>query len=142
MTHCAGYRAAALARSGDLVSIGIDAELRRPLPDGVSDLIASPDELKAASTLAAAYPALPWLTLLFSAKESIYKAWFPLTKTWLGFDECSVYLNARDLTFVGELRGRGLRTDITWLRSFTGKWAATDSHLFTAVVVPHSATTG
>jgi len=35
MTHCAGYRAAAVARARDVVTIGIDAEPHAVLPDGV-----------------------------------------------------------------------------------------------------------
>jgi len=29
-------------------------------------------------------PGPSWDRLLFSAKESVYKAWFPLTGRWLG----------------------------------------------------------
>ncbi len=39
MTHCAGYRGAAVARTADLTAIGIDAEPNEPLPAGVLDLI-------------------------------------------------------------------------------------------------------
>src|ERR671914_1172478 len=39
MTHCAGYRAAAVARSGELCGLGIDAEPGRPLPDEALDLV-------------------------------------------------------------------------------------------------------
>jgi 4'-phosphopantetheinyl transferase EntD len=28
-----------------------------------------------------------WSRTLFSAKESVYKAWFPLTRRWLGYNE-------------------------------------------------------
>jgi 4'-phosphopantetheinyl transferase EntD len=38
MTHCAGYRAAAVARSSELCSVGIDAEPHAPLPDDSLDL--------------------------------------------------------------------------------------------------------
>src|SRR5258708_36276243 len=44
ITHCAGYRAAAVAGSGDLMAIGIDAEPDAPLPDGVLDVVALPAE--------------------------------------------------------------------------------------------------
>ena len=35
MTHCAGYRACAVARDRDLLTIGLDAEPHDKLPDGV-----------------------------------------------------------------------------------------------------------
>ncbi len=42
LTHCEGYRAAALARAGDVLSLGIDAEPHAPLPDGVAELVVLP----------------------------------------------------------------------------------------------------
>src|ERR1700761_6826280 len=33
MTHCEGYRGAVLARAGEYLAVGIDAEPDRPLPD-------------------------------------------------------------------------------------------------------------
>jgi hypothetical protein len=35
ITHCAGYRAAAVARARDILTVGVDAEPNEPLPDGV-----------------------------------------------------------------------------------------------------------
>ena len=35
--------------------------------------------------LLATVPGVSWDRLLFSAKESVYKAWFPLTSRWLNF---------------------------------------------------------
>ncbi len=31
-----------------------------------------------------------WDRLLFSAKESVYKAWFPLARRWLGFEDAAL----------------------------------------------------
>ena len=42
MTHCAGYRAAAVARASDVVTIGIDAEPHAVLPEGVLEVVALP----------------------------------------------------------------------------------------------------
>ena len=44
ITHCDGYRAAAVARATDLATVGIDAEPHEPLPDGVLAAIALPAE--------------------------------------------------------------------------------------------------
>ena len=84
MTHCDGYRAAAVARSGSVAGVGVDAEPHAPLPDGVFDTIARPDEVPMLAALAAARPEVWWDRLLFSAKESVYKAWFPVAGRWLG----------------------------------------------------------
>jgi 4'-phosphopantetheinyl transferase EntD len=48
---------------------------------GVLDRISLPDERAMLGDLAA--PGPRWDLLLFSAKESVYKAWFPLTGRWL-----------------------------------------------------------
>lgn len=80
MTHCDGYRAAAVARRETIASIGIDAEPHAALPDGVEKLTALPEERMALTRLAVTHPHIHWDRLLFSAKESVYKAWFPLIR--------------------------------------------------------------
>src|SRR5258706_11349430 len=79
MTHCDGYRAAAVAHDRDVVTIGIDAEPHDRLPDGVLNSIALPEEESWIRGLSMTEPRIHWDRLLFSAKESVYKAWFPLT---------------------------------------------------------------
>ena len=59
--------------------IGLDAEPIAPLPAGVLDVVASQDEREALARLGGERPGIPWDTLLFSAKEATYKAWYPLT---------------------------------------------------------------
>jgi 4'-phosphopantetheinyl transferase EntD len=131
MTHCSGYRAASVARSQDLASIGIDAEPNEPLPEDVLNLVAVPDDL----------PGLKQLTdtgvatdrLLFSAKESLYKAWFPLARRWLGFHQATVALRA-DGTFTARvLIGGGGR-----LTELGGNWLAAHGLLITAISIPAS----
>lgn len=89
LTHCAGYRAAAVARRRDLASLGIDAEPHDTLPAGVLDRVALPAERDALDRLPAG---ICWDRLLFSAKESVYKAWYPLAGRWLGFSDARVDL--------------------------------------------------
>ncbi len=90
IAHCAGYAAAAVARAEEVAALGIDAEPHAPLPPGVLETIARPEELDRIEALAAAQPAIHWDRLLFCAKESIYKAWYPLTGRPLEFGEASV----------------------------------------------------
>lgn len=44
ITHCAGYRTAAVGRLGEVTAVGVDAEPNAPLPAGVLDLVALPEE--------------------------------------------------------------------------------------------------
>ncbi|TPQ20638.1 4'-phosphopantetheinyl transferase superfamily protein [Streptomyces sporangiiformans] len=81
MTHCAGYRAEAAAHRSDLRTLGIDAEPHAPLPDGVLEFIALPEESSHVARLARHSPEVHWDRLLFCAKEAVCKAWFPATHT-------------------------------------------------------------
>jgi 4'-phosphopantetheinyl transferase EntD len=151
ITHCAGYRGAAVARSGDLVAIGIDAEPDGPLPAGVLDLVSLPAERDRLRTLAEAMPGIAWDRVLFSAKESVYKAWFPLARRWLGFDEAEITLGPVD----GGVPGGGVDgiADGTVearflvpgpvaggqpLAGVSGRWMARDGLVLTAIAVPRS----
>jgi 4'-phosphopantetheinyl transferase EntD len=85
ITHCAGYRAAAVAPAAELAGIGIDAEPHGPLPRDVLEMAALPAERELLGRLFDRRPSVHWDRLLYSAKESVYKAWYPLTGRWLGF---------------------------------------------------------
>jgi 4'-phosphopantetheinyl transferase EntD len=88
VTHCDGYCATAATLAPTLGSLGIDAEPHAPLPGGVLERIALPEE--AAWTRSHAGGGIHWDRLLFSAKEAVFKAWFPLTRRWLDFDEARI----------------------------------------------------
>jgi 4'-phosphopantetheinyl transferase EntD len=140
MTHCPGYRAAALAHSTDIATIGIDAEPDGPLPDGIQDRIASPEELSALAELAAAAPGTSWDKLLFSAKESTYKAWFPLAQCWLGFMDASVGFDPAAGTFIARLLVPGPVLAGRQLTEFHGRWLARNGLVVTAIAVPAAST--
>lgn len=84
-----------------------------PLPNhGMLDLIASHEERVRLRHLAAGKPGVSWDRLLFSAKESVYKTWFPLARRWLGFGSADVVIDAAGGTFTARLLVPGLsRTD-------------------------------
>ncbi|MBE8474697.1 4'-phosphopantetheinyl transferase family protein [Streptomyces justiciae] len=143
MTHCDGYCAAALVRAADLTSLGIDAEPHGPLPDGVLDSVSLPGERIRLRHLAESHPGIHWDRLLFSAKESVYKAWFPLTGTWLDFAEADIEILVDQGEFPrGRLRAEllvpgpvlaGQRRGV-----FEGRWTVRDGLVATSVVVPHA----
>lgn len=139
MTHCDGYRCAALARTGDLASLGIDAETHEPLPEGVLDAVSLPAERDRQRALAAAHPGVHFDRLLFSAKESVYKAWFPLTRAWLDFSEADIELvpaHADRGTFHARLLVPGPLVGGARLTGFDGHWLTRDGLVLTAVTVP------
>ena len=108
MTHCAGYRAAVVARSHELGGVGIDAEPHAALPADMLDLVLRDEERARLLTLAGAEPGRHWDRIVFCAKEAVYKAWFPLTGRWLDFEDVSITVHP-DGTFEARLIGDGPR---------------------------------
>jgi 4'-phosphopantetheinyl transferase EntD len=74
ITHCEGYRGAAVASAQRTAGIGIDAEVSAALPPEVLRLIATKDEIERTQDLATSDPTVHWDTVLFSAKEACLKA--------------------------------------------------------------------
>lgn len=135
ITHCPGYRAAAVARTAVLGSIGIDAEPHAPLPDGVLDSVTVPAERPRLAGLTTSRPEICWDRLLFSAKEAVYKAWFPLTHRMLGFEEVDVAVDSGG-GFMVRLLVAGTRVDgQPPLTGFTGRWRIKNGLILTAVTV-------
>jgi 4'-phosphopantetheinyl transferase EntD len=141
ITHCTGLRAAAVAPLSVVASIGIDAEPHEALPDGVYDLVTVTGEREMLAELARAHPATHWDRLLFSAKESVYKVWYPLTGRWLGFEDARLTIDAGAGTFSARLLVDGARTDggppLTALR---GRFVVDRGLVATAVTVEPTTT--
>ncbi|GAA5056113.1 4'-phosphopantetheinyl transferase Npt [Nocardia callitridis] len=138
LTHCDGYRAAALGHKMQYRSVGIDAEPHEALPEGVLDSVSLPKEREWLRTTDSD---LYLDRLLFCAKEATYKAWFPLTSRWLGFEDAHI-------TFEIEHRGGGcgagtFRSHLLVpgntddgnipLTSFDGRWQVSDGFILTAI---------
>src|SRR5215469_3703768 len=90
ITHCTGYRAAAVARANQVLTIGIDAEPHAAIEARVTARVLDDEER---AWIDRAPAGVHWDRLIFSAKESVYKAWFPLTRRWLGFEEARVAID-------------------------------------------------
>jgi 4'-phosphopantetheinyl transferase EntD len=133
ITHCAGYRAAAVARTSDVLTIGLDAEPDQVLPDGVLDHIALPGEHARLRELTAAASGTSWDRLLFSAKESVYKAWFPLTGRWLGFHDADITIDPVAGTFEARLLVTAPAVGGSPLTGFAGRWRASGGLIVTAI---------
>ncbi|MEU9577358.1 4'-phosphopantetheinyl transferase family protein [Streptomyces chilikensis] len=132
MTHCEGYRAAAVADAAVLASVGIDAEPHEPLPEEVMGGASLPEEREHLGRLARLRPGIHWDRVLFSAKESVYKAWHPLTGAWLGFEDAVLAFDP-----AGTFRARVLPGALVdgGPGVFDGRWSVADGFVTTAVVV-------
>jgi 4'-phosphopantetheinyl transferase EntD len=102
ITHCTGYRAAAIAECTRLASLGIDAEVHDALPPDVVESVLVEEEI---AWLGNAPRRYHWDRVLFSAKESLYKAWFPLTQRWLDFKDVQVTVERTEGTFQAQPNG-------------------------------------
>ncbi|MBO0804550.1 MAG: 4'-phosphopantetheinyl transferase superfamily protein [Nocardiopsaceae bacterium] len=135
ITHCSGYRACAVARTRDVTSIGIDAEPNGATPDGVLRTVSDQAERTHLATLAADEPGIHWDRLLFSAKESVYKTWFPLTGRWLGFGDASISIDRETGTFTARLLVPGPVVNGSQRDSFEGRWIVRDGLIVTAITI-------
>ncbi len=102
ISHTAGLRAAACARSSDWRSLGLDIERAGPLEASIIDAICRPDDLDA---LAASTPPHPsdWPRLLFAMKEAAYKAWYPVTRRLLAFHDMRIVVTPATSSYRAEV---------------------------------------
>jgi 4'-phosphopantetheinyl transferase EntD len=115
-----------------VAGLGIDAEPDTPLPAGVLGCLADAGEQAALAALGAA-GGPSWGRLLFCAKEAVYKLWFPLMGSFLGFADAHVDLRS-DGRFEARLR-RPLAVRGLTLTALPGRWAADGGLLLAAVAV-------
>lgn len=125
ITHCEGYRAAAVTRDPRTAGVGIDAEPDVALTERVAGLVVS-----AADRGAAVHEDLPerWETVVFSAKEAVYKAWWPLHRRWLDFADVHLELRG-DGTFHGHVL-------VEPHPVVEGRWTVRDGLVLTAAIIP------
>lgn len=149
ITHADGLVAAAVARRGTLLGLGIDLEL--------ADRVQSPlharlfTDLEFGESVATRTLDLREATLRFSAKEAVYKAVNPLVRRFIGFREVEVRL-ACDRTRSGPdspkrdpgrwgaqgsfaMRYVGDHAPNRVMEQGEGRYWCTGSHVFTLFVI-------
>src|SRR5262249_25679288 len=114
-------------------TLGIDAEVHDRLPDGILHKIARPEERIWMETRAG--DGIWWDRLLFSAKESIFKAWFPVTRRWLDFHDVTVTIDPDGQTFRTEFHVEPPVVDGRTIPEFPGRYLVHGSHVLTAVSI-------
>jgi 4'-phosphopantetheinyl transferase EntD len=126
ITHCPGYCAAAVAPRPPLAGLGIDAERNAPLPDGVAQRTTLPGETADLPVQAG----VSWPTLLFSARESVFKAWYPLTCRWLDHHDVELQFDVARRCFT-VVRYRDRLIGGALLERVQGGFAWSETHVFT-----------
>jgi 4'-phosphopantetheinyl transferase EntD len=127
ISHTHGYCAVVVAQSAHYASVGLDAEQDRELAPDLVNLICTARErhvLRANPEAAVLY---------FAAKEAFYKCQYPLTKTFLDFQDVELDVDFSQGTFrstvikpfparpdwIDHMPGRFIRSDGLWLCSVT-----------------------
>ena len=136
LTHTQGYRGAVVGRSSAVRSVGIDAEPHGVLPDGVLNAISLPVERHEICALPGG---LNWDRILFCAKEATYKAWFPLTERWLGFEDAHITFDVDASGVTGTFVSRILIDPAARsgppLNELAGRWSVGGGLVLTAIVL-------
>jgi 4'-phosphopantetheinyl transferase EntD len=131
LTHCAGYRAAAVSADRTVLSVGIDAEPHEPLPEGVLERVGDRAER---AELAALSAGRHWDRILFCAKEAVYKVWFPLARRWLGFEDARVRIEPTG-QFHARLLVPGPQVQGRELTELDGRWLVARGLIITAITL-------
>jgi enterobactin synthetase component D len=94
ITHCHDACVAVCAKKGDMFGLGVDVEPLKPLPKGVNQYIHTPEDEEVMTQ----NNHLPE-RLIFSAKESLYKCYYPLIGQFMGFQAVSLDINPNEQCF-------------------------------------------
>lgn len=129
ITHCPGYCAAAVASESICTGIGIDATAIGRVGDDVAPVICREEELERVRRYAPGGRRI-LLALIFSAKESVFKAVFPSTRITFDFEHVAVLFGPD-----GRFRARASSPLLAQvIGNIDGRFAVRGSMLITAVV--------
>lgn len=132
LAHTDGYAAAAVARRGACVALGIDVEPAEPLPGDTRSLVLSDDERAWVESCALTRPDAA--RLVFCAKECVHKALHPLRGAWLEFSEVRIEFDARVECFVPHALTPAAADALAGLRA-EGRVRTREGHLVTVLAL-------
>ena len=137
LSHCGDYCGVAIARSGDIAGVGFDVERARPLEGRVASIICTPAETRRIESQPGLPPGLGAM-IVFSAKESTYKCFHPITKTFLDFHDVEIDLAPEAGTFTARIlkeRGADQAAGRRGLETLRGRFAWNDAYVFAGVTL-------
>ena len=99
ITHSEGFAAVAVGLAKDVSGIGIDLELLSRVVDfNIMRHVCVDNERKLLESLPSEQ-ANRNLRIIFSAKESIFKCFFPISKTYLCFQDAEIIIDEKNCEF-------------------------------------------
>ncbi len=136
ISHCDGYRVAAVGFAQAFASIGVDVEQNGPLPAGVLEAIASPEEREWVRRSLDREAGICWDRLLFSIKEAVYKAFLPDAMQTLSFHDGAVEIDPRCRGFSFRLNSTDIQAWGVRGSAVKGRWLCNHGFIGAAVVTP------
>jgi 4'-phosphopantetheinyl transferase EntD len=131
ITHSGTYCAAAVARNDRCAGIGIDVEAADRVGEDLAPVVCTHSE-QAALDRYESFSRAELLTLIFSAKESVFKAVFPRTRVFLEFGDVEIELEPEE----GIFRAHGRTPELERLLSgIDGRFAIGQLNLATTAVL-------
>jgi 4'-phosphopantetheinyl transferase EntD len=140
ITHCDGYCAVAVARATAFVAVGIDAEPNEHLPDEVFERVTL--EQERAWLRPRSRSAMHWDRMLFSAKESVFKAWFSGTGEWLDFTDVCLTIDPENRRFFAGIGVVGPGTGGRAASRLTGRYLVSGGRVLTSVLIERAPPSG
>ena len=127
-----GFCGAAVARVSAARAIGLDAEIDRPLPERLWKRILRPGEAHWISSFPESERGA-WAMLVFSAKESVYKCQYAVSRVFLEFGDVELLAPHRE----GEFSATLLRDAPPFSagHAFLGRYVRADGVLATGVTL-------
>ncbi|MET8871159.1 4'-phosphopantetheinyl transferase superfamily protein [Nocardia sp. NPDC004604] len=140
ITHKEGYYAAVVADAAHIRSIGIDAEDNGPMSEGAMRIAARPEEQVWLAEVGR-HDGVHWDRVLFSAKESVYKAWYQLTgRSKIGFRDALLTFDIDAGTFHAQLFVDGTAISGSPVTEMSGRFVVCDDRILTAAIVQSNPT--
>lgn len=135
ISHSRHFSAAIAAPASAYLGLGLDLELATPLEPEHHRFIARPEERAAlAEPLHTPKGPLDRAKLVFSAKEALFKAVYPVTRQWFGFQEATLEIHPATYRFTAYLHIPGPPCRLH------GCWTVAEGHVLTTVTLPHPPT--
>jgi enterobactin synthetase component D len=134
ISHSKSIAISCVAETQHYKSIGIDAEemIKLDTEEKISSLIASPEELNYLEKLNFDFG----LTLLFSAKEALYKALFPLGRKFIDFKEATLLkVDLSAMSFELKLESKD-QAYVSYLGIYQGQFKILDQNIVSLILVP------
>lgn len=137
ISHTQGICVVMLASTRDALSVGLDVEQATALNPELREMICRPEELEQIMRLRVEYGTAPaYEKLIFSAKESVHKTYFPLNHHTLDFLDARIDLDWQQQTFTAHILNPEPKPK-TPINHFEGRFLFYQDWIFTAIA--HSA---